>query len=316
VAYWWVNHKQTRDHEIRGDYLWSPKRNANGARNQSYDNMTRAKPGDFVFSYANGRLGAIGRVTSPAYSCPKPAEFGTVGDYWSNEGWLLDVRFAQAPRPIRPRDHIEAIGPMLPARHSPIQDNGNGNQGIYLAAISDALGMLLIALLQAHEIRDLDGQAEYLVERSPDPEILDDIHRVESDTSITETQRLQLAKARVGQGLFRKRVILFGEGVCRVTGVADRRLLIASHIKPWRAANNGERLNGHNGILLSPHVDALFDEHLITFEDDGRIQTHPSLSHEVLDRWAIDPTKKVEKFRKEQLEFLADHRAAFGSALR
>jgi len=316
VAYWWVNHKQTRDHEIRGDYLWSPKRNANGARNQSYENMILAKPGDFVFSYANGRLGAIGRVTASAYSSPKPAEFGSVGENWSNEGWLLDVHFVQASKPIRPRDHIEAIAPLLPAHHSPIQTNGNGNQGIYLAAISDVLGMLLMALLQANEIRELDSQTEYVVERVPDPEILDDIHQVESDTSIAETQRLQLAKARVGQGLFRKRVMLFDQGACRVTGVSDHRLLIASHIKPWRAANNAERLNGHNGLLLSPHVDALFDEHLITFEDDGRIQTHPSLSHDVLDRWAIDPTKKVEKFHKEQFEFLAHHREAFGSRVK
>ena len=316
MAYWWVNHKQTRDHEIRGDYLWSPKRNANNARNQSYDNMTQAKPGDFVFSYANGRLGAIGRVMSPAYSSPKPVEFGTVGDYWSNEGWLLDVHFVQVNRPIRPRDHIEAIGPLLPAHHSPIQANGNGNQGIYLAAISDGLGMLLMALLHAHEIRDLDSQTEYLVERTPDPEILDDIHQVESDASIAETQRLQLAKARVGQGLFRKRVMLLDEGACRVTGVSDQRLLIASHIKPWRAANNAERLNGHNGILLSPHVDALFDERLITFEDDGRMQTHPSLSRDVLELWHIDPGKKVDKFRREQWEFLAHHRAAFGAGLR
>jgi predicted restriction endonuclease len=176
--------------------------------------------------------------------------------------------------------------------------------------------MVLMALLQAHEIRDLDSQIEYVVERTPDPEILDDIHQVEADSSIAETQRLQLAKARVGQGLFRKRVMLFEEGVCRVTGVSDNRLLIASHIKPWRAANNAERLNGHNGILLSPHVDALFDQHLITFENDGRIQTHPSLSRDVLDRWSIDTTKKVEKFRKEQVEFLVHHRAAFGSALR
>lgn len=315
MAYWWVNHKQTRDYEVRGDYLWSPKRNANGARNQSYDNMILAKPGNFVFSYAHGRIGAIGRVTSPAYSSPKPAEFGTVGDYWSNEGWLLDVRFTQVITPIRPRDHIEVIGRLLPVQYSPIQANGNGNQGTYLAAISDALGLLLMTLLHAHEIRDLDSKGEFLVERTPDPEILDDINRVQSDTSITETQRLQLAKARVGQGLFRKHLILFDEGACRVTGVDDPRLLIASHIKPWRTANNGERLNGHNGILLSPHVDTLFDERLITFEDDGRIRTHPSLSSEVLNRWAIDPTKKVERFRQEQCEFLAHHRAAFCSKL-
>jgi len=309
LAYWWVNHKQTRDHEVRGGYLWSPIRNANGARNQSYDNMALVKPGDVVFSYANGELGAIGRVVQSASVSPKP-EFGNVGGYWSNEGWMVDVNFDNVPKPIRPRDHLSAIGPLLPARHSPIQANGHGNQGVYLAAISDALGLLLMALLRT-EVHDGDSRAAYLVERAPDPELLDDIHDVESDLDVPETQRIQLAKARVGQGLFRKRVILL-DGACRVTGVTDQRLLIASHIKPWRAATNAERLNGHNGILLSPHIDALFDEHLLTFEDDGRMHVHSSLPRDVLDRWAIDPGKKTERFRAEQRAFLAHHREVFG----
>lgn len=309
MACWWVNHKQTRDHEVRGGYLWSPIRNANGARNQSYANMAQVQPGDIVFSYANGYLGAVGRVVQRASVSPKPLEFGKVGDYWSNEGWLVDVNFDEIPKPVRPRDHLSAIGPLLPERHSPIQPNGNGNQGIYLAAISDALGLLLSTLLRV-EVRE--DRADYQVERSPDPELLDDIHDVESDPAIPETQRIQLARARIGQGLFRKRVILL-EGTCRVTGVADQRLLIASHIKPWRVATNAERLDGHNGILLSPHIDALFDEHLLTFEDDGRMHVHSSLPRDVLDRWAIDPGKKTERFRKEQHAFLAYHREQFGS---
>ena len=125
-----------------------------------------------------------------------------------------------------------------------------------------------------------------------------------------ETQRLHLAKARVGQGLYRKRVMLL-ELACRVTGVEDSRLLIASHIKPWRTSSNIERLNGHNGILLSPHVDALFDDHLMTFEDNGRMRFHQSLSPEVLERWGISPHKQVKHFRPEQTSFLEDHRVAF-----
>ena len=50
MAFWWVNHKQTRNHEVRGGYLWSPMRNANGAINQTYENMTRTRVGDVVFS--------------------------------------------------------------------------------------------------------------------------------------------------------------------------------------------------------------------------------------------------------------------------
>ena len=37
MAFWWVNHKQTRDHEVRGGYLWSPMRNSNGGYNQTYN---------------------------------------------------------------------------------------------------------------------------------------------------------------------------------------------------------------------------------------------------------------------------------------
>jgi predicted restriction endonuclease len=92
--------------------------------------------------------------------------------------------------------------------------------------------------------------------------------------------------------------------------------LIASHIKPWREASNGERLSGHNGLLLSPHVDALFDEQWITFEDSGQMRVHPALASDVLDRWAIDPTKRVERFRPEQAAFLIRHRELFAQKAR
>lgn len=310
MTFWWVNHKQTRDHEIRGGYLWSPYRNTNGAFNQTYENMKLVRPGDVVFSYANGRIGAVGRVTVVASPSPKPPEFGSVGDYWAHEGWFVEVDFKETHRPLLPKQHLQAIGPMLPDRNSPLQKNGNGNQGCYLAGISDALGHVLMALLDMRQVRELDQPSAYLVDHEPNAQILDDIHRIETDASIPETQRLQLTRARVGQGFFRKQVILL-DPACRVTGVTDTRLLIASHIKPWREANNAERLSGYNGLLLSPHVDALFDEQFVTFEDDGRMRVHPSLSPDVLERWSIDPGKRVEQFRPEQRKFLARHREIF-----
>lgn len=310
MVFWWVNHKQTRDHEVRGGYLWSPMRNANGARNQTYENMRLIRPGDIVFSYAHARIGAIGRVTEAAAACPKPDEFGNVGNYWSNEGWMVEVDFRIVPRPLQPTQAIDLIGPLLPPRHSPIQQNGHGNQGCYLAEISDALGHLLLTLTCADQFADGELVTTIGADENTRPDVLEDIHRVEADDSLTATQRLQLAKARVGQGLFRKRVIVL-DGACRVTGVTDARVLIASHIKPWREADNADRLNGNNGILLSPHVDALFDEELLSFEDDGHVLVHPSLSPDVLYRWSIDPTRRVEPFRNEQRHFLARHRELF-----
>lgn len=310
MAYWWVNHKQTRKHEVRGGYLWSPYRKSNGHVSQPYENMKLVRPGDIVFSYAHLRIGAVGHVTAAASPSPKPIEFGNVGGNWSTEGWYVKVDYQQARSPLSPKEHIQTIGPMLPARNSPLQKNGDGNQGCYLASISDALGQLLLALLDMHHVSELDRTPAYLVDREPNAQVLDDIHRIETDPSIPETQRLQLANARIGQGLFRTRVLLI-DPACRVTGVTDARVLIASHIKPWREASNAERLSGYNGLLLSPHVDALFDEQFITFEDDGRMRVHPSLSRDVLDRWSIDPDKRVDPFRSEQTSFLAHHRELF-----
>lgn len=305
MAFWWVNHKQTRNHEVRGGYLWSPIRNANGARNQSYDNMGLVQPGDIVFSYADGHIGAIGQIVDSATTSPKPTEFGTIGDYWANEGWLVDVQFSAASSPIRPKDHMDAIRRHLPTIYSPLQANGNGNQGIYLAAISDELGELLITLLRMET--DPVFAAPLPEIPVPDESLLSDLSQIENTASIPETQRIQLAKARIGQGLFRKRVMLV-DPRCRVTGVEDPRLLIASHIKPWKSSSNEERINGYNGIMLSPHIDALFDAHLISFEDDGGMLVHPTLPEDVLNRWALRRDTKVEKFQPAQAKFLDHHR--------
>jgi len=311
MAFWWVNHKQTRDHEVRGGYLWSPFRNANGAYNQTYENMRHVQVGDVVFSYAHAQIGAVGRVAAAAVASPKPTEFGAVGDYWADEGWLVEVDFVPVPRPLRPQSHVQAIGPLLPERHSPIQKNGHGNQGCYLAGISDTLGLLLLELTNASDRLPVPSR---ISEPAHGPALLEDLHQIEGDLSIPETQKLQLAKARIGQGLFRKRVILL-DPACRVTGVTDTRVLVASHIKPWKSSSNAERISGYNGILLSPHVDALFDDHLITFERDGQMHVHESLSRAVLDRWGIDPARRVERFRPEQTTFLSHHQSVFASKI-
>ncbi|MEN5062132.1 hypothetical protein [Luteimonas sp. TWI1416] len=147
MAFWWVNHKQTRDLEVRGGCLWSPFRNKNGAFNQTYENMTLVRPGDLVFSYADGQIGAIGQVTEAASASPKPTEFGDVGASWGNEGWLVSVYFTPVPKPLRTKTHAATIAPLLPAQHSPIHSNGHSNSSCYLASISDALGHKLLDLL-------------------------------------------------------------------------------------------------------------------------------------------------------------------------
>ena len=107
-----MNQNQTYNHEVGGGYLWSPKKNSNNARNQFYENMVEVQPGDLIFSFADTFIKAIGVATSRGYSSPKPKVFGQTGEYWSDEGWKVDVEFTYVDKPIRPKDHMKLISPL------------------------------------------------------------------------------------------------------------------------------------------------------------------------------------------------------------
>ena len=62
------------------------------------------------------------------------------------------------------------------------------------------------------------------------------------------------------------------ERACRITGVTREEHLRASHCKPWRDSSNEERLDGENGLLLTPNADHLFDRGFIGFEDNGDVR--------------------------------------------
>ena len=102
---------------------------------------------------------------------------------------------------------------------------------------------------------------------------------------ITETEKKQLVKARIGQGDFRDKIIAKYDSKCIVTGISDQRLLIASHIKPWAVCNNIERLSAENGLLLSPLYDKLFDCGLMTFTKDGRLHLSSRLNPRDISRF-------------------------------
>lgn len=93
------------------------------------------------------------------------------------------------------------------------------------------------------------------------------------------TEILRLAKQRVGQTLFRQALIEYWGGACAVTGLDVPELLRASHAKPWaKCDTDQERLDVFNGFLLAPHLDALFDQGLVTFSNSGEAIVSPRLS--------------------------------------
>lgn len=311
VRYWWVNHAQTMRQEIAGGYLWSPVTEANGARSKFYDNMRHASPGDLVLSYAGGQVGRIGIVADFAISAPKPEEFGSIGSYWSSSGWLLPVEWLDTQLAVRPKEFLSGLSPLLPSSYSPIQPTtGNGNQKAYLAEVDQAVVELILAA--AH----LSVSA---VIRIPNLTVgdfanrLDDIveYGINQDTSLDQTIREQLVRARRGQGIFRKRVLEF-EPACRITGIEKPNLLIASHIKPWRACGTAaERLDGANGLMMAPHADFLFDRGLLGFEDDGRAIFSSKLTAADADKLGMRQMQRPppRPLRDDSRAYLRHHRA-------
>jgi hypothetical protein len=57
MKWWWVNHSQTREQEVGGGYLWSPKINRDNSRNQTYENMTAVRPEMLSFHMLTERSG-------------------------------------------------------------------------------------------------------------------------------------------------------------------------------------------------------------------------------------------------------------------
>mgnify|MGYP003384526454 CR=1 FL=1 len=114
---------------------------------------------------------------------------------------------------------------------------------------------------------------------------------------------------RIGQDIFRARLMNYWQGSCPLTGISDPALLRASHIIAWKdCGSDAERLDVHNGLLLSALWDAAFDRGLVTFDGEGRPEFSVTLSEEARAelRWrAPIPLNDKHKVR------LASHRTRY-----
>jgi Predicted restriction endonuclease len=146
--------------------------------------------------------------------------------------------------------------------------------------------------------------------KSETPPEADDAFALEDYTGIT---RQVLVQQRIKQNFFRRAVLASYRGRCCISGVSDTRLLVASHIVPWRE-DKANRLNPSNGLCLSAIHDKAFDQHLFTLNDDFCIVLSNQLkaSEDDFIRQIFWPTegKRVElpeRFAPSAL-FLEHHR--------
>lgn len=301
--YWWVSQNKTYKEEILGNFMWSPRKGKAGRSIPSYDLMPQIKMGDLVFSFAGSQIKALGIIHRIAEPSPKP-DLGPSGAKWDNDGWLVEgiAYWELGKKAFKPADHMEVLRPLLPEKYSPLRSNGKGNE-IYLARLSKNLAEALLGLCDSPN--EIQGITATLTLGNL-PLLDDEIQVIQDRSDIAPTQKLQLINARRGQGLFRANLCQI-EHQCRVTGLRDLQHLIASHIKPWKSSNDHERTDGHNGLLLAPHIDHLFDKGFISFQETGQMLVSPKTHSSVFEKWNLSRDINVGSFSFEQRTYLEYH---------
>jgi putative restriction endonuclease len=141
------------------------------------------------------------------------------------------------------------------------------------------------------------------------PNRVADQFRAQTHTLPKTTEAERLVVQRVGQDLFRSALLDYWQGRCCVTGLAVPQLLRASHIKPWaKCASDNERLDVFNGVLLAPHLDALFDGGWISFSDQGGLLVSKLLTPAARVQLGIDTGWSIHGLKAAHMGYLAHHR--------
>ena len=126
----------------------------------------------------------------------------------------------------------------------------------------------------------------------------------------TTTEAERLVVQRVGQGLFRDALLDYWQGKCCITGLNLPEVLRASHIRPWAMCETDEqRLDVFNGLLLAPHLDALFDVGLMTVSNDGTVLLSTSVTPTHQTLLGLPAGLVLHGLRGEHLAYLSFHQA-------
>ena len=153
---------------------------------------------------------------------------------------------------------------------------------------------------------DAWGRIHAEVERGFD-DPMSDIADIKANNTSTTTKQA-LVDARVGQGAFRRGLMVRWGAACAVTGCNQPEILRASHMKPWQSSKNDERLNPRNGLLLSANLDALFDRGLISFGNDGKVIVSAQVAVNTREMLRLEESRLLKALDEMERDFLAFHR--------
>ncbi len=153
------------------------------------------------------------------------------------------------------------------------------------------------------------------VSHNAEIEVLPEAGLVVKQSPAGPTELMASIKIRRGQHFFREVVVNNSGGVCSVSGLAIRELLVASHILPW-GSHPKHRLDVQNGICLSRLHDAAFDRGFVTFDENLQLVLSPQLTSRLDQRsvsenfgaYAGQPLHFPSDATLPKEEFLAEHR--------
>lgn len=131
-----------------------------------------------------------------------------------------------------------------------------------------------------------------------------------SVAKISTTEKESIIKQRIGQGLFKDLLKNKYGCKCALCQITTESMLVASHIKKWSdCVSDSERLDVNNGLLLCPLHDALFDKHLITFDEGtGTLIVSTTLSSSEKAALSIANIPNIQ-ITPEMKPYLAEHHA-------
>lgn len=283
VKYFWASQNKTYKDERLGGYLWAPKVNAKKQTPFHWRNVSKVERDDLIFSYFRQEIVAVSIARSEPYDAPIPREWEYLHD-WQNDGWKVDVEYDDIHDRPHVRDFKVKFEKYLPEKYSPMASTG-GAQG-YLFELPEIAAEFLFELLNWEVLAA----------------------RIEDKHLAIGSDKVSTAKVRIGQAHFRNKLKKFWQNKCAVTNARTIELLRASHIVSWASSSPEDRMDEHNGLLLSPTYDAAFDAHLITFSDMGELIRSPKITIQELVDLGIDPKAKLRRLDPQHLRFLSEHR--------
>ncbi|GEM_PF-548761 len=306
MAYYWVNIGDSQEEVEKHNFLWAPEYgiNKNGKRfvNASWKPVPKVKSGDVIICHSSKHVVYLAQATSDAYPHQRPDT--RTYDKWKLEGFKIDVELIVLPQPIKNAEFKNEIIDRFNSSCVPKLFNSRREVGEnYMVSIPEAVADIVLSAV---------GEAASKIHRPIRSDEDAAKKKKRKRKAYLERQKQAIVNARIGQGQFRKDVLELWDNTCPVTNITIPELLIASHIVSWALSDDQEKVDGYNGLPLSPNADKLFDKGLISFSDNGEILISPSLPIKTLNALGISEHTVINGLTGEHAYYLGRHREIYG----